>query len=91
MVHLWAVAWEVRDLPKYFAYYAQDFDPQDMAPNIQQWKAKRSYLIDKPDNIKVSIHDIDFKHLDEKTASVTFNQHYKTPRLCRQVAYSYWN
>jgi len=79
MIHLWAVAWELQDLPAYFAYYSSNFDPQSSASNRQEWRALRSHLIGKPVSIKVTVRDIEIKHLDDNTATVSFNQRYQTP------------
>ena len=79
MLHLWAVAWELKDLPAYFDYYAANYDPQDTAENIQEWKASRSYYINRPENIRIKLSDFDFQHLDNTSATVSFNQYYETP------------
>ena len=79
MLHLWAVAWELKDLPSYFSYYAENYDPQDIAGNIQEWKAKRSYYINRPASIRIRLSDFEFQHLDTNTATVSFNQYYETP------------
>jgi len=79
MLHLWAVAWELKDLPTYFSYYSKNFDPQGLASDLQEWKAFRSYRIDSPANIKITLHDITFKQLDKNSATVSFNQLYQTP------------
>jgi hypothetical protein len=85
MLHLWAVAWEIKDLPRYFSFYSRNFDPQDTAQNQQEWRARRSYLIDKPDSISVIIEDVDIKQLRKDAATVSFNQHYQTPDYADQA------
>lgn len=85
MLHLWAVAWELKDLARYFSFYASKFDPQDMAKNRQEWKALRSYKIGRPASISVIIEDVDINQMDDNSATVSFTQHYETPTYADQT------
>lgn len=74
MLHLWAVAREIKDLPRYFANYSESFDTQSRDMDYQQWKASRSYQINRQRSASISLDDINIQHLTEDFATVTFNQ-----------------
>jgi hypothetical protein len=77
-LHSWALAWELKDLTTYFSYYSKNFKPKDSASDIQEWKAKKSFYIKKAIDLNITLRHIVFKHLDENTATVSFNQEYRS-------------
>lgn len=77
-LHSWALAWELKDLATYFSYYSKNFEPQDAASNIQEWKVMKSFYIKKAVDLNITLHYMVFEHLDENTATVSFNQDYRS-------------
>lgn len=79
-VYAWADAWSSQDVPKYLAFYAGDFRPQDGMTRAA-WEAQRKERVSKPKSIKVGISNPVVKLDDETHATVQFRQSYRADKL----------
>lgn len=75
IVEDWAKAWSDNDIASYLAHYAPDFDPPGRMSRAA-WEAQRKARIAKPRNIEVTIESPKVVFTGEKSATVTFRQHY---------------
>src|SRR5699024_9535805 len=73
----WAQAWSTQDLDAYFAAYSDDFDPRGTR-TIQQWRALRVRRVRRPDTISVKLSRIDVDMTGPDTATVRFDQTYRS-------------
>lgn len=75
----WASAWSRKDVKSYLGYYAEDYQtPNGMAR--KDWEAERTQSIEKPDQLRVSVDEINIS-VDGDKATVRFRQHYTSPTL----------
>jgi hypothetical protein len=74
-VKSWTEAWSSQNLPRYFSYYSTDFRPID-GSYITTWKRIRRSIISRPESIKISVDDFDFKILEAQNATIAFDQRY---------------
>ncbi|MGI9317670.1 MAG: L,D-transpeptidase Cds6 family protein [bacterium] len=78
-VKSWASAWSDRDVDRYLAHYSGNFVPRDNLA-LDEWKKQRygrlrwrEFIIVKPSKYNISV--------DGNTASVEFDQYYKSERF----------
>lgn len=72
-VRSWAAAWSSKDLPAYYAHYADSFQ-------TRSWKAKRRARIVNKKSINVTTSDYKVKMNGDK-ATVSFLQNYRSNRF----------
>jgi tetratricopeptide (TPR) repeat protein len=79
IVEAWAKAWSNRDVTKYLAYYAKDFQtPKGESRNA--WAEDRRSRIEGKGKISVRIEDANI-NIDGNSATVKFKQFYSSDRL----------
>nr|WP_315486722.1 tetratricopeptide repeat protein [uncultured Undibacterium sp.] len=79
IVEAWAKAWSNRDVTKYLAYYAKDFQtPKGESRNA--WAEDRRSRIEGKGKISVRIEDANVS-IDGSSATVKFKQFYSSDRL----------
>ncbi len=79
-VKAWADAWSTKNIDKYFASYADDFEPPQ-AQTREAWQQTRRQRILKPDPISVEVGDIEISTLDEMHKNVRFKQVYNSGKI----------
>ncbi|MHB1186372.1 TolC family outer membrane protein [Thiobacillus sp.] len=74
----WVAAWSARDFPRYRAYYAKSFTPEN-GRTLEQWASDRAVRLAKPGDITIGINDlkVDATHPDK--AVTEFLQAYTSP------------
>lgn len=79
-VQEWAAAWSSKDVKRYLAFYADDFQtPGGMSR--ASWEAQRADRIKRPRSIEVKLSKIKVKALDANHVSVSFRQFYRASHL----------
>ena len=73
----WSKAWSGRNVQAYLDAYAPDFNPADAATR-SAWAEKRKASILRPREISLDISDIKLSVRDERRASTTFRQAYRS-------------
>lgn len=73
-VQAWAAAWSSKDTERYFASYADAFEPEGKSKT--EWKVQRKLRISKLGTITVKLDDLKIKLSDDNHASATFLQDY---------------
>ena len=71
----WAAAWSAKNISKYLAYYAADFEVPKGASR-SAWEAERKNRISKPKSIQVGIGNPIVTFSDSDRATVEFRQSY---------------
>lgn len=79
-VNAWAAAWSSKNVKKYLAFYAADFNTPD-GESRADWAATRQERIGKPKSIHVGISDATVKFSDSTHATVKFRQAYRASHL----------
>ncbi len=79
-IERWAQAWAGRDLDGYFASYAQDYRPRSGADH-EGWRQQRRERILGPRRISVKISNLSVQSNDGRSASVVFDQAYRSNLL----------
>jgi len=79
-VDAWAAAWESKNVKKYLAFYANDFQVPGHASRAK-WEAERQERISKPKSIQVGISKATVKFSDATHATVKFHQSYHAGHL----------
>lgn len=79
-VDSWATAWAGNDVDAYLARYAPGFKTPDGEPR-KTWESERRARIAKPRKIEVRIEAPKVTFNDDKRATVTFRQHYRSNTL----------
>jgi tetratricopeptide (TPR) repeat protein len=80
----WTTAWSGKDLPRYFAAYADDFVPEGGVTRAA-WQAQRKDRILKPSRIKVEARDAKFTRTGEDRMQVDFTQQYESDTFSDSV------
>ena len=78
-VEAWAQAWAAQDVEHYLGAYAPGFKPAD-GRSRKAWEKLRKARIAKPDNIRVSISELQVLQRTDGRAEVTFRQDYRSDR-----------
>ncbi|MDO8466265.1 MAG: outer membrane protein assembly factor BamE [Gallionella sp.] len=79
----WAAAWSARNTRDYLAVYAAGFKPDGMGRDA--WEKQRLDRIGKPSVIEVVLSDINVVMDDDKHATVSFTQDYRSDSYRDQV------
>ncbi|HEX5338156.1 MAG TPA: tetratricopeptide repeat protein [Gallionella sp.] len=79
-VNAWAEAWSSKNVKKYLAFYAPDFDTPD-GESRSSWAETRKERIGKPKSIHVGISDATVKFTDSTHATVQFRQSYRASHM----------
>ena len=82
---VWSRAWSSKDLPLYFAAYADDFTPEGGISRAA-WETQRKERILKPARIKVEARDAQFARSGEDRVRVNFTQQYESDTFTDSVA-----
>jgi len=72
----WADVWSARDADSYLASYGASFKPNGMSK--ADWEKQRKERIGKASAIAVDVSDLNIKLRDERHASATFKQGYRS-------------
>ncbi len=80
LVNNWAAAWSKRNVDTYLGYYAKDFKTPKGESRADWEKGRRTRIIG-PKSISVDVDSPRVSMKDDKHASVTFRQHYKSDSL----------
>lgn len=72
----WKNAWISRDLGRYLAAYAGDFEPA--TGTRQNWECQRRTRISSQDNIQIELQDMEVVVKDNRYATVRFRQTYRS-------------
>ncbi|BBI98829.1 hypothetical protein FGKAn22_05220 [Ferrigenium kumadai] len=72
----WAAAWSAKDVAGYLAAYTTDYAPQGMTRKA--WEKQRQARIGKPKVIEVALSDVSANMQDDRHATVTFTQSYRS-------------
>lgn len=75
----WAKAWSNKDLPRYYAAYANNFTPAKRASRAQ-WESDRRIRIVSKKSISVEVREMKISFKGE-TASARFQQLYTSDNL----------
>jgi ketosteroid isomerase-like protein len=75
----WAKAWSEKDLPRYYAAYASNFQPANQASRAQ-WEMERRTRIMSNRSISVQVREMQVS-LNGETATVRFQQLYTSDNL----------
>ncbi len=78
-VNDWAKAWANKDLPKYFASYADDFKPAK-GQSYKAWEKQRRERINAPSNISVELNNVVVTANEGNSAKVQFKQSYRADK-----------
>jgi outer membrane protein assembly factor BamE len=78
-VNEWAAAWASRDDKTYLAAYDTGFVPQGGSSRAD-WEKRRRLLLDVAKNIELKIDSPVIERADNSTATVTFNQFYRSDK-----------
>lgn len=81
---VWSRAWSNKDLPVYFAAYADDFTPEGGISRTA-WQAQRKERILKPARIKVEARDAQFVRASDGRVRVNFTQQYESDTFTDSV------
>ena len=74
----WAQAWSSKDMPAYYRFYADDFDPRN-GQTTAQWRAERKRRIgDRSGAISVEVDNLDIRLTGDDTATAVFRQQYRS-------------
>lgn len=73
----WVKAWSTRDEDAYLAAYGDDFVPEG-AGTRAEWEKRRRLLLGVAKNIELNIDSPSIDYLADGSATVTFNQHYRS-------------
>jgi tetratricopeptide (TPR) repeat protein len=76
----WAKAWSLRDMPRYLASYAPDFQPAKQQ-SLDDWRTERYRRITSRNRILVSVKNLRIQQTAPDTASVTFIENYQADGL----------
>jgi murein L,D-transpeptidase YafK len=76
----WAAAWAAKNSKKYLAFYASDFKTPG-GESRSAWEAQRKQHIAAPKSIHIELRDTKVKMVDDKHASISFQQYYRAPHL----------
>ncbi len=79
----WVTAWSGKNVAAYLAAYVPDFKQGDK--NHAVWKQQRTERISKPKTIEVALNNIKVNMLDDRHATVTFTQAYRSDDYRDQV------
>lgn len=71
----WAAAWSAKDFPRYRAFYARTFAPEN-GRTLEQWASGRALRLAKPGDIAVGINDVKTQSIDSERAVTEFRQTY---------------
>jgi adhesin transport system outer membrane protein len=74
----WAAAWSAKDFPRFQAYYAKSFTPEN-GRTLEQWASDRAVHLAKPGAITIGIDDLKVHTPDAKRAATEFRQTYTSP------------
>ena len=77
VVHAWAAAWSKKNVDGYLAFYAKDFKTPK-GESRSEWEQGRRSRILAPKQISVETHTPKVSMDDDRHASVTFRQSYKS-------------
>ncbi len=80
LVESWVDAWSKKDVKRYLAFYADDFEVPD-GRNRSAWEAARTQRIDKPGAIHVSYENLRISGGGPDSATAKFRQHYRSASL----------
>ncbi|SIO08622.1 hypothetical protein SAMN05443662_1407 [Sulfurivirga caldicuralii] len=80
----WRAAWSAQNVAAYLKAYAEDFHAPGMRDHAQ-WVQQRRLLISKPDFIRVSLQNIQWKAVDAQRWQVRFKQVYESNLFRDQV------
>ncbi|HXU93275.1 MAG TPA: outer membrane protein assembly factor BamE [Gallionella sp.] len=72
----WAAAWSAKDVAGYLEAYTPDYAPQGMSRKA--WEKQREARIGKPKVIEVALSDVSASMQDDRHATVTFTQSYRS-------------
>ena len=82
---VWSRAWSSKDLPLYFAAYADDFTPEG-GLSRGAWESQRKERILKPARIKVEARDAQFAKVGDDLVRVNFTQQYESDTFTDSVS-----
>jgi adhesin transport system outer membrane protein len=74
----WAAAWSAKDFPRFQAYYAKSFTPEN-SRTLEQWASDRAVHLAKPGAITIGIEDLKVHTPDANRAATEFRQTYTSP------------
>ncbi|HEY8119529.1 MAG TPA: tetratricopeptide repeat protein [Methylophilaceae bacterium] len=86
-VKQWAKAWSSKNVDKYLASYADNFQTPDAQPR-KEWEDTRRDRISKPASINVDLSNIQVKMEDDSHARVSFKQSYRAGKVSMRAAKS---
>jgi len=75
-VESWVAAWSAKDVRSYLAAYTPDYKPRGLSRGA--WEKQRLEHISKPKVIEVSLSEISVSVQDDKHATASFTQHYRS-------------
>jgi len=75
-VESWAAAWSAKNVREYLAAYTPDYKPQGMSR--EAWERQCLERISKPKVIEVSLSEVSISVQDDKHATASFTQHYRS-------------
>ncbi len=75
----WAAAWSAQDVEKYLSFYSDDFIPAG-GLDQDEWVAQRRERLQRPDDISVTLVDIDLREEVDGLLQVEVIQDYQSER-----------
>ena len=79
-VRAWAQAWSKQDVAAYLASYGPDFKTPKGEPRAA-WEKLRRLRVSRPKTIEVELEKIKVETIDDKRATASFLQHYRSNTL----------
>jgi len=80
VVNAWAQAWSSKNVKKYLAFYAENFNPPGKESR-SAWAETRRERISKPKSIEVEISEASVNFSDDNHATVKFRQSYRASHM----------
>lgn len=77
-IEAWRRAWSERDLGRYFAAYAADFDPGKRFKSQDEWRAYKQSVISKRSFINVTINNIVISEMADGRIKAVFLQGFRS-------------
>lgn len=80
VISSWASAWSEQDVKRYLDHYSPDFIPDNQLSRLE-WEELRRQRLLTPDFIRVEVSQLETVILDNRIASVSLDQQYRSDRF----------
>lgn len=80
VISSWATAWSEQDVKRYLSHYSPDFIPDNRLSRLE-WEELRRQRLLTPDFVRVEVSQLETVILDNRIASVSLDQQYRSDRF----------